>query len=128
VLDAVGVAAQALDRSRQVARVGAALQLEHRGDALALDVGEALQRLVDLLGPGARRGEAAARQVLGLAHRERQRREQRDDPEHDDEAAVPLDEVRQPVHRPLHPDPPKLAGQPICPRAGAGGVNYVTGC
>ena len=84
---------------------------QHHCQRLALRALEALERVIDRLGPGARHVEAPAGEVLGLPGGKGRGGEQQDQPRSEHEPATTLEESRELVHGRLH------AGQRLGPEA-----------
>ena len=83
--------------------VGRARAARHdHGQGVGLGAVELGQAAVHRLGVRARHGEAAAGQVLGLAHGQRRGGHQEHHPDGDHDPAATLDDRGQPVHRSLH--------------------------
>ena len=99
VADVGGDAVDAVDLGAHRLRRRTLALGQHDGERLALRALEVGERLVDLLRPRAGHEEAAARQVLGLAARERGGRDEHDEPRHQHEAAMAAQEVVQADHQ-----------------------------
>ena len=84
-------------------RAGAGLRDQDRCELGLVGVGEvALDGASHDVRPGAGYVEAASRQVLGLAQRERDRDHDDHEPQYGDQPTAPLEESRQPECCPLH--------------------------
>jgi hypothetical protein len=99
VLEALAL--HAVDGRRELGRVPRPVVEDHR-ERLARELEIVAEGIGDELGARALGLEAASRQVLGLATRERHRHDDDDEPENEDLATPAGDEALEPVHGSLH--------------------------
>src|SRR5205085_7877830 len=98
VIDSMDAPAEAVEAGADLAIARSRRDVDQDGEVLRLRPGERLHRPVRLLRARAGDHEPAAREVVGLAKRERYGGDDREQPDGDHERAPALDERRELVH------------------------------